>query len=230
MPENALPTCESPMKANCRDAEAPSSGFQEMVLSPQPEPRRSREYSRLVAELGLAQHMDRPDVLKSELQKLVLSLHPDKSGGAFASEEDKARFMKARRVIGLLNGGESPEDAPADAAPLPGAARALPDASTQAPPPGSARHLQRHSMAEARDRIARQFAAPKIGSAATAAVLLALALLSEQFENNPVLGPLLANPFVVWTLLGLAFTSWWASGGGSGQLKRAWRTSCPRRR
>lgn len=200
-----------------QDSAAPDSSFDAMVLTPQRGPSQSRELSRLVAELELTGCLHNPDTLKSELQKIVLSLHPDKTGGAFDSDHDKARFMKARRAVELLNAGHQNEDASGEATPLPGAVRALGDASNERAPHESARQLQLSSMADARERIRRYFSAPKIGCAAAATLLLSLMVFADRFDAHPIFGPMLGNATAAWFLLamsalsGLGFvTLWWA--------------------
>jgi hypothetical protein len=199
-----------------RADEAPLSGvqstvaldvdFQKLVLTSQPEPSLAREVSRLMAELGLSQYVYSTEALKSELQKLVLALHPDKSGGEFKSDRDKARFMKARRAIEVLNSGRLQHDAPG-AAQLPGVLHAIGDATVARRRPDAGRRFQLRLMADARSRISRCFAAPKIGSASSAAGMLALGAFSDRFEGNPVLGPLLANPGSATFLFAAAFVS-----------------------
>ena len=148
------------------------------------------------------------DALKCELQKIVLALHPDKTGGEFTSDGDKARFMKARRAIDLLNGDGS-VDAGA-ATQLAGAPRAITDASAPSTSPEYEHRMQVRLLAAARDRIARYFAVPKIISSVLATVLLVLALVlvlaADQFEGNALLGPLFteAAVLVLLAVLGLA--------------------------
>lgn len=163
------------------------------------------ELRRLARELGLGACAGSTEALKSELQKIVLALHPDKSGGEFTSDADKARFMKARRAIELLNSDSTP-DAPGAATQLAGVPHALTGAS---PPTASFENefrFQAILLADARNRIARYFAAPKIVSSVLAIGLLVLVLAADVFEGNPLLGPLLGEAAVLIFLgvLGLA--------------------------
>ena len=158
------------------------------------------EVRRLARQLGLGAFVHSTEALKSELQKIVLALHPDKSGGEFTCDADKARFMKARRAIELLN-SEQADGAPGTAAPLPGAPHALTDPSAPATAPDDEYRLQFVLLADARSRIARYFAAPKIASSVLAAVLLGLVVTAGGFEGNALLGPLFAQAAV---LVGLA--------------------------
>lgn len=163
------------------------------------------ELSRLARELGLGACIHSPETLKSELQKIVLALHPDKSGGEFTSDGDKARFMKARRAIELLS-SDGQADASGAATPLAGAPRAITDTSC----PGSSLEdelrLQLRLLADARIRIAGYFALPRIASSVLATVLLVLVLMPGGFEGNQLLGALFDQPavLVVLAFLGAA--------------------------
>lgn len=157
--------------------------------------------SRLARELGLAGYADSAEALKSELQKIVLALHPDKSGGEFRCEADKARFMKARRAIELLD-SDAAGDSVGAARPIGGAAHALPDLSAPAASPEDEHRVQVTLLAAARGRIARDFAAPKITATTVAAALLVLVLAADRFDRNPLLGPLFADA-VVLTFMGI---------------------------
>lgn len=184
---------------------APTGDAQQVVAGGGSDTVAAGELSRLARELGLDACAGSAEALKSELQKIVLALHPDKSGGEFMSDGDKARFMKARRAIELLNSDGS-ADAPGAATQLAGAPHAITDASAPAASPENEHRLQVLLLAGARHRIARYFAAPKIVSSVLAAVLLVLVVTADLFEGNPLLGPLLAEAAVLMFLavLGLA--------------------------
>jgi hypothetical protein len=165
------------------------------------------ELSRLACELGLGAFAHNIEALKSELQKIILGLHPDKSGGEFKSDGDKARFMKARSAIELLN-SDSAADAPRASTQLAGAPQAITDKSAPASSSWESEHrLQVSLLTDAGARIARYFAAPKIVSMVLAVVFLVLVLAGDRFERNPVLGPLLREPAVVMLLGVLAFAA-----------------------
>lgn len=186
-------------------AAAQGGDAQQVVPGGAPRAAAAGELARLARELGLAACADVAEALKSELQKIVLALHPDKSGGEFTSDADKARFMKARRAIELLNneGGA----VASDAATLAGAPHALTDASAPAPSIESEHRLQVILAVEARRRIARYFAAPKIASSVLATVLLVLVLAADLFQGNPLLGPLLKEAAVLIVLAVLGLTA-----------------------
>jgi hypothetical protein len=187
-------------------AAAQTGDPQEMLLAGGPDVVAVEALSRLARELGLGAYAHSIEGLKSELQKIVLALHPDKSGGEFKSDRDKARFMKARRAIELLN-SDSSAHAPAVATRLAGAPRAITDTSAPATSPDNENRLQVSLFADARQRIARYFAAPKIVASVLAASLLVLVLTADRFERNPLLGPLFDEAAVVMLVAVLAFAA-----------------------
>lgn len=186
-------------------AAARGGDAQQVVTGGGAAPAARGELARLARELGLGACAGDAEALKSELQKIVLALHPDKSGGEFTSDADKARFMKARRAIELLN-GDNAGAVPGAATPLAGAPRAITDTSAPAPSAENEHRLQVILVADARHRIARYFAAPKIAASLLATVLLVLVLMADRFDANPLLGPLLAEAavLVLLSVLGLA--------------------------
>lgn len=186
-----------------RAAAAPGGDAQQVIPGAAGGSAVAGALAQLARELGLGACIDSPETLKAELQKIVLALHPDKSGGEFRSDGDKARFMKARRAIELLN-GDGGADA-SDAAPLAGAPRAIAD--TAAPPASleNEHRLQVLLLADARARIARYFAAPKIAASVLATASLVLVLAADLFQGHPLLGPLLkeAAALIFLSVLGL---------------------------
>ena len=188
-------------------AAAPTSSDEhQVVVGGGSDAAAAGELSRLARELGLGACAGSTEALKSELQKIVLALHPDKSGGEFMSDGDKARFMKARRAIELLNSDGS-ADAPGATTQLAGAPHAITDASAPAASPENEHRLQMMLLAGARNRIAQYFAAPRIVSSVLAAVLLVLVVTADLFEGNPLLGPLLSQAEVLIFLAVLALAS-----------------------
>lgn len=177
---------------------------QQLVAGGAPGAAVDAELARLARELGLGAFAHSPEGLKSELQKIVLALHPDKSGGEFTSDADKARFMKARLAIEFLNGDRA-ADVPGAATPLAGAPRALADTTAPATSLENEHRLQVILLADARHRIARYFAAPKLASSVVATVLLVLVLAADLLEGHPLLGPPLQETavLIVLAVLGL---------------------------
>ena len=175
-----------------------------LVVTLRTDTSEGQEISRLAAELGLSGYVPSADALKAELQKIIFNLHPDKSGGEFRSDPDKARFMKARRVVELLDPARlEAKGQSAAATQLPPSVRAISDARMTRRPARTEQRLHLRAVAEARRRISRHFAAPKIAAASVAALTLLVAL-PDWFESNPVLGPLLAMPGATAFLLVLA--------------------------
>ncbi|MEO8653768.1 MAG: hypothetical protein ABI409_06555 [Ramlibacter sp.] len=174
-----------------------------IVVTLRTDTKAGQQIASLVAELGLSEHLHSAEGLKAELQKIIFALHPDKTGGAFQSERDEGRFLKARRVVELLDAGPPAEDGAANAS-LPAAPRAIPDGRAPVPPSRALHRLHLRALTHARERIAEHFAGPKIASAGLAAVTLLLVLLADRFEANPLLRPLLTGPGMSNVLLLLA--------------------------
>lgn len=177
-------------------AAAPSDDAQQLVPGGTSGVAAAGELARLARELGLGACMHSAEMLKAELQKIVLALHPDKSGGEFTSDRDKARFMKARRAIELLNGDRA-DHAPGAATPLAGVPRALADTSAPAPSLENEHRWQMLLLADARTRIVRYFAGPRIASSVLAAASLVLVLTADLFGGHSLLGPLLKETAVL---------------------------------
>src|SRR5512133_3646944 len=196
-------------------AEGPLAETSSIVLTLRTDTKAGKQLAALVAELGLSELLQSTDGLKAELQKMIFALHPDKSGGAFQSEQDEATFLKARRVIELLDAGPRADEDQANPS-LPGAPRAIPDGRAPARPSRALHRLHMRAMAHARERIAEHFAGPKIAAGGLAAVTLVLVVLADRFESNPVLRPLLTGPGMSNMLLALCAASalalaafWW---------------------
>lgn len=168
-------------------------------------PCDDREIRRLADELGLSRYLHDAEALKAELQKLVLALHPDKNGGEFRSDQDKARFMRARRAVELLNARSNGEAGAVGA--LPGTPRAIASKGSDWVWRDNARHLQMNLTDQVRQRIARRFGPAKVGSGAAALALLLLALFAGSLEREAVLWPILGDAGVVWGLLAVAVAS-----------------------
>ena len=108
-----------------------------------------QQIAGLVSELGLSEHLHSTDALKAELQKIIFALHPDKSGGAFQSEQEEARFLKARRVVELLDAPPT-GDADTEKASLPATPRAIPDGRAPVRPSRALHRLHMRAMTHAR--------------------------------------------------------------------------------
>lgn len=185
-----------------------------LVPAVQAAARQTRQIGRLAVQLGLAPFLHSHQALRSELQKIVFALHPDKSGGEFANERHKSQFMKARSLVELLD-AEANEPHEADGAtPLPRSARAITDGRNLRRTVAAQCRLQMRVLADTRRRIAGYFAVPKIVSGTLAPAFTAT-LLTQNAGNNPLLGSWLALPWVqgpLWLITGssaLAFALLW---------------------
>lgn len=141
--------------------------------------------------------------IRTQLRKCISELHPDRSGGSFRSEADKTKYLEATDAIEQLDAWEQTSQALVPIAHLPAVIAALSDALA---PRNAADSLSLHTAAieDARTRLSRIYAGPKIGSGAFAAVAAFLFGFSDKLSNNPILGPLFSSNAAHLLLLSVA--------------------------
>lgn len=168
----------------------------------------------IAAEFGLDQHVSDTETLRSELKKLVASLHPDRNGGSFPSEADKAKFLRAKSAMDFLEVHSQSSMAMIPLSQLPAVVSAVAQALALRSP-SEVNTLQASYLVDARERIARHFVLPKVGSGVFAAITGFLVAFPDKFEKHPLLGPLLEGrlaQYFLLTILGysaLAFALVW---------------------
>lgn len=133
-----------------------------------------------------------PNVLRQELRTIMSSLHPDKNGGDFKTDDDKVRFLKIKEAIEFLDVHSHMGSAMIPVSQLPAVISALSQALTVRSTSESS-ILQSNYLADSRARISRRFALPKIGSGVFATSTGFLVTFADNFEKHPILGPLLNN-------------------------------------
>lgn len=144
----------------------------------------------IINEFGLkAQGADFEEV-RDELRKIMSSVHPDRNGGNFSSEEDKSRFLRAQEALRFLELNAHAGSALIPVSHLPAVISALSQALTTTSS-SNANTLQLNYMPDARARISRRYTLPKIGSGVFAAATGFLVAFSDKFDKHPLLGPLL---------------------------------------
>lgn len=144
----------------------------------------------IINEFGLkAQGADFEEV-RDELRKIMSSVHPDRNGGNFSSEEDKSRFLRAQEALRFLELNAHAGSALIPVSQLPAVISALSQALTTTSS-SNANALQLNYMPDARARISRRYTLPKIGSGVFAAATGFLVAFSDKFDKHPLLGPLL---------------------------------------
>jgi hypothetical protein len=131
-----------------------------------------------------------PEVVRGELKKIMSSIHPDKNGGQFKTEEDKSRYLRAKEALEFLDVHVQVGSSLIPISQLPALFGAVSQALASQSPRESL-VLQTTYLTDARYRIARRFALPKIGSGVFATITGFLVTFSDKFEKNPILGPLL---------------------------------------
>lgn len=156
----------------------------------------------VAGEFGVTTDASDPEVLRSELKKIMSSIHPDKNAGQFKTEEDKSRYLRAKAALEFLDVHTQVGSSLIPISQLPVLFAAFSQAITSQSPREST-VLQTTYLTDARLRIARRFALPKIGSGVFAAITGFLVTFSDKFEKNPILGPLLNSTNSQMVLLSL---------------------------
>lgn len=142
----------------------------------------------VAGEFGVATGASDPEVLRGELKKIMSSIHPDKNGGQFKTEEDKSRYLRAKEALEFLDVHAQVGSSLIPISQLPVLFGAFSQAfASQSPRESTV--LQAAYLTDARSRIARRFVLPKIGSGVFATITGFLVAFSDKFEKNPILGP-----------------------------------------
>ena len=144
----------------------------------------------IVNEFGLQAQGADFEAVRDELKKVMSSIHPDKTGGNFSSEDDKSKFLRAQEALRFLELSSQASSAMIPVSQLPAVISALSQALAS-PSASNANALQSNYMPDARARISRRYTLPKIGSGVFAAVTGFLVAFSDKFDKHPLLGPLL---------------------------------------
>ena len=144
----------------------------------------------VVNEFGLKAQGADFEAVRDELKKIMSSIHPDKNGGNFSSEEDKSRFLRAQEALRFLEFSVQASSAMIPVSQLPAVISALSQALAT-PSSSNANALQSNYMPDAKARISRRYTLPKIGSGVFAAATGFLVAFSDKFDKHPLLGPLL---------------------------------------
>lgn len=157
-------------------------------------------------EFGLHEHETNVEALRESLRRIMSSVHPDKNGGTFKSDQDKALFLRTKAALNYVELQSQSSLALIPLSQLPAIVTAVSQALTARSAPDS-QTLQSNYMTDARARIARRFFLPKIGSGAFAAITGFLAAFPDKFEKHPFLGPILSDRLTQMTLLTLVLYS-----------------------
>lgn len=144
----------------------------------------------IVDEFGLQAQGADFEAVRDELKKIMSSIHPDKNGGSFSSEDDKSRFLRIQEALRFLELSAQASSAMIPVSQLPAVISALSQALA-IPSSSNAKALQSNYMPDARARISRLYTLPKIGSGVFAAITGFLVAFSDKFDKHPILGPLL---------------------------------------
>jgi hypothetical protein len=143
-------------------------------------------------EFGLQEYEADAPALRDGLKRVMSSVHPDKNGGAFRSDQDKALFMRTKAALDYIELQSQSSLALIPLSQLPAIVSAVSQALTARPAMDS-QALQSNYLADAKARISRRFALPKIGSGVFAAITGFLVAFPDKFEKHPILGPILGE-------------------------------------
>lgn len=143
-------------------------------------------------EFGLQEHETDALALRDSLKKIMSSAHPDKNGGSFKSDQDKALFMRTKDALDYIEHQSQSGLALIPLSQLPAIVSAISQALS-ARPAMDYQALQSNYMADAKARISRNFVLPKISSGVFAAITGFLVAFPDKFEKHPILGPILGE-------------------------------------
>lgn len=156
-------------------------------------------------EFGLEPGTD-AGVLRTSIKKLMSSLHPDKNGGIFVSEDDKALFMQAKAALEFIEEHSHTGLAMIPVSELPAIVTAVSQAMNLQSSQNS-HILESAYISDAKMRISKQFTLPKFGSGIFAGITAFLMTFPEKFAKHPILGPYLEKPSAQMILLMLTIYS-----------------------
>lgn len=155
-------------------------------------------------EFGVKLDLAGDEGVRSELRRIMATLHPDKHGGEFASDSDKEKYLRAQKAVEFLDAAKD-SLAMIPVSQLPAIVTAVAQAlSFQTQNPQVARATV---LAEARSYISSRFILPKIGSGLFAGLIGLLVAFSDRFAEHPIIGPFLQNDISQSTLLSLMLMS-----------------------
>lgn len=133
-------------------------------------------------EFGLQEYETDAPALRDSLKRVMSSVHPDKNGGLFKSDQDKALFMRTKAALDYMEVQSQSGLALIPLSHLPAIVSAVSQALTARPAMDS-QALQSHYMADAKARISRRFVLPKIGSGVFAAITGFLCRVPRQIRE-----------------------------------------------
>ena len=156
-------------------------------------------------EFGVTLDQAGDDGVRSELRRIMATLHPDKHGGNFASDSDKEKYLRAQKAVEFLDATKD-SLAMISVSQLPAIVTAVAQAlssQTQSDPQVARAAV----LAEARSYISSRFILPKIGSGLFAGLIGLLVAFSDRFAEHPIIGPFVQSDISQSTLLSLLLMS-----------------------
>lgn len=162
--------------------------------------------TEVAREFGLQEFATDASALRDGLKRVMSSVHPDKNGGSFKSDQDKALFMRTKAALDYIELQSQSDLALIPLSQLPAIISAVSQALNVRPALDS-QTLQSNYMADAKARISRRFVLPKISSGVFAAITGFLVAFPDKFQKNPILGPILGERITQLMLLSLVVYS-----------------------
>jgi hypothetical protein len=162
--------------------------------------------AEVAREFGLQQHESDLSALRDGLKKIVSSVHPDKNGGVFRSEQDKDTLLRTQSALEYIEAQSQSDQALIPLSQLPAIVSAVSQALASRPATDS-QVLRAGYMADAKARISRRYVLPKVSSGVFAAITGFLVAFPDKFANHPILGPFLAERLTQLGLLAMVFYS-----------------------
>ena len=167
-----------------------------------------RSLEELSTEFGLDTSTDR-EAMRGALQRRLGALHPDKTGGEFASNEQKGEFHRLSEALQFLESHESiPTGHVTNAEMLTGTLRRLEQIEQSLARADSRRAVSPKTRVEHRDAVTREvtahFRASWIRSGVFASIAGSIVTVSQALPNNAVFG-WIADSTITTGILSAAF-------------------------
>ena len=147
--------------------------------------------AEMVGALGLGVPAPDVEAVRTAIKKRMIDVHPDHSGGSFASVEQETAFRQLEMALKFLESQSAVALVPAET--VAAIVRALQESqlARSAPQTETRAEIQRSTTADARSK----YAVPRISSAVVAAVCTGLFAFSGALKDHPALGMFNRSPW-----------------------------------
>ncbi|NII55824.1 hypothetical protein FHS47_003196 [Lutibacter sp. SG786] len=152
-----------------------------------------RSLAHIKHELNIAPEVLGRDEVCEELRRMITSLHPDKSGGEFASESDKDRYLRASSALAFIESQSVSTQELISVSNMPVLVAAIVKA-VRSSETESTTQLRANLISDSRSYVSRRALLPRIGSSVFGAICLCLLTFPEKFGSNPLIGRFVSSP------------------------------------